>query len=78
MLCLDALSRRCFGWNTDALARIKPTEPLRLTKREARKKRNCCDTGGLFIRVILLQPNKKRRESGEKVSHLNYDAQENR
>ena len=28
----------------DAVARIKPTEPLRLAKREARKKRNCSDS----------------------------------
>ena len=26
---------------TEALARIKPTDPLRLAKREGRKKRNC-------------------------------------
>ena len=26
---------------TETLASIKPTEPLRLAKREARKKRNC-------------------------------------
>ncbi len=30
----------------EALARIKPTEPLRLDKREARKKRNCSDSSG--------------------------------
>ena len=30
----------------EALARIKPTEPLRLAKREARKKRNCSDSSG--------------------------------
>jgi hypothetical protein len=30
----------------EALARIKPTEPLRLAKREASKKRNCSDFSG--------------------------------
>ena len=30
----------------EALARIKPTEPLRLAKREAHKKRNCSDSSG--------------------------------
>jgi hypothetical protein len=30
----------------EALARIKPTESLRLDKREARKKRNCSDSSG--------------------------------
>jgi hypothetical protein len=30
----------------EVLARIKPTEPLRLDKREARKKRNCSDSSG--------------------------------
>jgi hypothetical protein len=30
----------------EALARIKPTEPLRLDKREARQKRNCSDSSG--------------------------------
>jgi hypothetical protein len=30
----------------EALARIQPTEPLRLAKREARKKRNCSDSSG--------------------------------
>ena len=30
----------------EALARIKPTEPLRLAKREARKKRNWSDPSG--------------------------------
>jgi hypothetical protein len=31
---------------TETLARIKPTEPLRLDKREAWKKRNCSDSSG--------------------------------
>jgi hypothetical protein len=31
---------------TEALVRIKPTEPLRLGQREARKKRNCSDSSG--------------------------------
>jgi hypothetical protein len=30
----------------EALARIKPTESLRLAKREARKKRKCSDSSG--------------------------------
>jgi hypothetical protein len=30
----------------EALARIKPTEVLRLAKRESRKKRNCSDSSG--------------------------------
>jgi hypothetical protein len=30
----------------EALARIKPTDPLRLAKCEARQKRNCSDSSG--------------------------------
>ena len=30
----------------EALPRMKPTETLRLVKREARKKRNCSDSSG--------------------------------
>jgi hypothetical protein len=30
--------------NVDSLARIKPTEPLRLANREVPKKRNCSDS----------------------------------
>jgi hypothetical protein len=30
----------------EVLVRIKSTEPLRLTKREAHKKRNCSDSSG--------------------------------
>jgi hypothetical protein len=30
----------------EVLVRIKPTEPLRLAKCEARKKRNCSDSSG--------------------------------
>jgi hypothetical protein len=30
----------------ESLTRIKPTDPLRLDKREARKKRNCSDSSG--------------------------------
>ena len=30
----------------EALAKIKPTDPLRLVKRAARKKRNCSDSSG--------------------------------
>ena len=46
------------------LVRIKPTEPFRLTKTEDHQKRNYSD---VFL-MILLQQNKKRRESGEKMS----------
>jgi hypothetical protein len=38
---------------TEALVRIKPTEPLRLAKREARKKRNCSDSSGNYPDKIL-------------------------
>jgi hypothetical protein len=38
---------------TEALVRIKPTEPLRLAKREARKKRNCSDSSGNYPAKIL-------------------------
>ncbi len=31
---------------TEVLSRIKPTEPLRLAKREAHKKRNWSDSSG--------------------------------
>jgi hypothetical protein len=31
---------------TESLAKIKPTEPLRLAKCEAHKKRNCSDSSG--------------------------------
>ena len=37
----------------EALARIKPTDPLRLDKREARKKRNCSDSSGNSQAKIL-------------------------
>ena len=37
----------------EALARIKPTEPLRLAKREARKKRNCSGCSGNSTDKIL-------------------------
>jgi hypothetical protein len=36
-----------------ALARIKPTETLRLAKREAHKKRNCSDSSGNSSAKIL-------------------------
>jgi hypothetical protein len=45
------------------MARIKPTEPLRLAKREARKKLNCSDSSGNSPArqgmMILLQQKKK-------------------
>ena len=37
----------------EVLARIKPTEPLRLDKREDRKKRNCSDSSGNSPAKIL-------------------------
>jgi hypothetical protein len=37
----------------EALPRIKPTESLRLDKREARKKRNCSDSSGNSPAKIL-------------------------
>jgi hypothetical protein len=37
----------------EVLARIKPTEYLRLAKREDRKKRNCSDSSGNFPAKIL-------------------------
>jgi hypothetical protein len=37
----------------EALPRIKPTDPLRLAKREARKKRNCSDSSGNSPAKIL-------------------------
>jgi hypothetical protein len=37
----------------EALARIKPTESLRLVKCEARKKRNCSDSSGNSPAKIL-------------------------
>jgi hypothetical protein len=37
----------------EALARIKPTDPLRLAKREAHQKRNCSDSSGNSPAKIL-------------------------
>jgi hypothetical protein len=37
----------------ETLARIKPTEPLRLAKREPHKKRNCSDSSGNSPAKIL-------------------------
>jgi hypothetical protein len=39
---------------TETLARIKPTDPLRLAKREGRKKRNCSDSSGNSPSKILV------------------------
>jgi hypothetical protein len=38
---------------TEALSRIKPTDPIRLVKREALKKRNCSDSSGNTPAKIL-------------------------
>ena len=38
---------------TETLTRIKPTDPLRLDKREARKKQNCYDSSGNSPAKIL-------------------------
>jgi hypothetical protein len=43
----------------EALARIKHTEPLRLAKREARKKRKCSDSSGNSPDKILTSRCKK-------------------
>ena len=40
----------------EALPRIKPTESLRLVKREARKKRKCSDSSGDSPAKILASP----------------------
>jgi hypothetical protein len=37
----------------EALAKIKPTDPFRLAKCEARKKRNCSDSSGNSPAKIL-------------------------
>jgi hypothetical protein len=37
----------------ESLARIKPTDPLRLDKRESHKKRNCSDSSGNSPAKIL-------------------------
>ncbi len=39
---------------TEALTRVKPTDPLRLTDRESRKKRNCSDSSGNSPTKILV------------------------
>jgi hypothetical protein len=38
----------------EVLARIKPTDPLRLVKCEAHKKRNCSDSSGNSPAKILV------------------------
>jgi hypothetical protein len=38
---------------SEGLTRIKPTSPLRLDKRETRKKRNCSDSSGNSPAKIL-------------------------
>jgi hypothetical protein len=38
----------------ESLTRIKPTDPLRLSKRETRKKRNCSDSSGNSQDKILV------------------------
>ncbi len=39
---------------TETFDRIKPTEPLRLDKRETHKKRNCSDSSGNSPTKILV------------------------
>ncbi len=39
---------------SETLARIKPTEPLRIANREARKKRNCSGSSGNSPAKILV------------------------
>jgi hypothetical protein len=42
----------------EALARIKPTEPLRLVKCETHKKRNCSDSSGNSpVKILNLRMN---------------------
>ncbi len=55
----------------ETLTRIKPTEPLRLVKREARKKRNCSDSRQLlnFFFVYLQQNKKGRKPECKKMLH---------
>jgi hypothetical protein len=52
----------------EALARIKPTEPLRLDKREARKKRNCSDSSGNSPVKILASRCECKKNSRAKSS----------
>ena len=50
----------------EALARIKPTDPLRLANRQAHKKRNCSDSSGNSPAKILASRcvcKKNRRKS---------------
>ena len=37
---------------TEVLVKIKPTDPLRLTKRTALKKRNCSDSSGNSAKTL--------------------------
>ncbi len=50
------------------LSRIKPTDPLRLAKREARKKRNCSDSSGNSPDKILPSRCACKKNSREKSS----------
>ena len=53
----------------EALARIKPTEPLRLAKREARKKRNCSESSGNSPAKILASRYTCKKGSRAKSSY---------
>ncbi len=52
----------------EVLARIKPTESLRLPKREAHKKRNCSDSSGNSAAKILASRYTCKKISGAKSS----------
>ena len=53
---------------TEDLARIKPTESLRLTKCEARKKRNFSDSSGNSPAKILVSRSTCKKNSRTKSS----------
>jgi hypothetical protein len=52
----------------EVLARIKPTDPIRLAKREARKKRNCSDSSGNSLVKILASRYTCKKSSRAKSS----------
>jgi hypothetical protein len=54
----------------EALARIKPTESLRLVKREPRKKRNCSDSSGNSPAKIISSRCTCKKSSRAKSSNL--------
>jgi hypothetical protein len=53
---------------TEGLTRIKPTDPLRLDKREPRKKRNCSDSSGNSPAKILASRGACKKSSRAKSS----------